>query len=87
MVEIAQRVVWWQRPEQTLLRPLEFVARVMASGSLDESRDVERFFGQRVLHEALERASPGVFDRRSWNYWLLVLGHERTTPLPVRHVP
>ena len=87
MDEIARRIVWWQKPEQTLARPLEFVARVMALGSLDEVRDVERFLGRRVLHEALSKASPGVFDRRSWNYWLLVLGHDRTTPLPARHVP
>jgi hypothetical protein len=85
--EIARRIVWWQEPEQTLARPLEFAARVMASGSLDEVRDVERSFGRRVLFEALANASPGVFDRRSWNYWLLVLGLERTAPLPARTVP
>ena len=86
MAEIARRTCWWQGPEQTLARPLEFVARVMASGSRDEVHDVERFFGRRMLHEALSHASPGVFDRRSWNYWLLVLGHERTAPLPTRRV-
>lgn len=85
--EIARRIVWWQKPEQTRARPLEFVARVMALGSLDEVRDVERFFGRRVVHDALTKASPGVFDRRSWNYWLLVLGLERSIPLPARHVP
>ena len=87
MAEIAARIVWWQNPEQTLRRPLVFVARVMASGTFGEVRDVERFFGRRVLEEALSKAPPGIFDRRSWNYWLLVLGRDQTTPLPVRHVP
>lgn len=87
MAEIAARIVWWQNPEQTLQRPRVFVARVMASGTLGEVRDVERFFGRRVLNEALTEAPPGIFDRRSWNYWLLVLGRDRTTPLPLRHVP
>jgi hypothetical protein len=87
IAEIARRIVWWQKPEQTLARPLDFVARVMASGSLDEVRDIEQRLGRRALQEALTKASPGVFDRRSWNYWLLVLGLERTTPLPARHVP
>ena len=87
MVAIARRVAWWQAPERTLARPLEFVARVMASGLLDEVRDVERFFGRAALREAVTGASPGVFDPRAWNYWLLVLGLDRSTPLPRRHVP
>lgn len=87
IAEIARRLAWWQDPKQTLARPLAFVARVMALGSLDEVRDVERFFGRRSLDEALIRASAGVFDRRSWNYWLLVLGRELATPLPVRNAP
>lgn len=84
---IARRVVWWQEPERTLRWPRDFVARVMATGSLDEVRDVERYFGRRMLREAVIEASPGVFDRRSWNYWLLVLDLDRTAPLPVRQVP
>jgi predicted DNA-binding transcriptional regulator AlpA len=87
IAEIARRAAWWQSPERTLVHPLELVGRVMASGSLDEVRDVERFFGRRALRDAISQASPGVFDRRSWRYWLLVLGLEATTPLPVRHVP
>lgn len=87
IAEIARRVVWWQEPERTLLRPRDFIARVMASGTLDEVRDVEQFFGRRLLQEAVTKASPGVFDRRSWNYWLLVLDLDRTAPLPVRLVP
>jgi hypothetical protein len=87
MASVARRVAWWQEPERTLARPLEFVARVMASGTLDEVRDVERFFGRAALREAVTSASPGVFDRRAWNYWLLVLGLDRSTSLPARHVP
>jgi hypothetical protein len=84
---IARHVVWWQEPGRTLARPLEFVARVMATGPLDEIRDVERFFGRAALREAVAQASPGIFDPRSWNYWLLVLGLDRTTPLPERRLP
>ena len=87
MASVARRLVWWQEPDRTLARPLEFVARVMATGSLDEIRDVERFFGRATFREAVAKAPPGVFDPRSWNYWLLVLGLDRTTPLPERRVP
>ena len=87
MAEIARRIVWWQAPEQTLERPLEFIARVMASGSLREMRDVEHAFGGRRFQDALRAASPGVFDARSWNYWLLILGIDQATPIPTRNVP
>lgn len=85
--EIARRIVWWQSPEMTLARPLDFVGRVMASGSLEEVRDVEVFFGRRSLREALSKASPGVFDGRAWSYWQLILGVDRTSQRPARHVP
>lgn len=85
--EIASRIVWWQSPEQTLERPLDFIARVMASGSLDEVRDVEHAFGRGRFRDALRAASPGVFDARSWNYWLLILGIDQTTPVPARNAP
>ena len=84
---IARRLVWWQSPQQTLGRRLDFVGRTMATGSLEDARDIERFFGRRALLEAVAKASPGVFDRRAWNYWLLVLGLDRAIPLPVRHAP
>ena len=87
LAEIARRIVWWQPSEQTLQRPLDFIARVMASGSLDEVRDVERAFGRRRLQDALRVASPGVFDARSWNYWLLILGIDKATPIPTRNAP
>jgi prophage regulatory protein len=87
MSQVARRVVWWQSTQQTLERPLDFVARVMATGSLDEVRQVERFFGEPTLRKAVVQAPPGVFDRRAWNYWLLLLGLDRTTPLPTRQVP
>jgi predicted DNA-binding transcriptional regulator AlpA len=85
--EIAGRTVWWQSPDRTLARPREFVARVMASGSLDDIRDVERAFGRRLLCEAVLHAPAGIFDRRAWNYWLFILGLDRSTPLPARLVP
>lgn len=87
LAEIAARVAWWQAPDRTIARPVEFVGRVMASGSIDEVREVERHYGRAKLREAVAKASPGVFDRRSWNYWRLVLGLDRTAPLPERRAP
>lgn len=84
MEQIARRLVWWQEPARTLARPLDFVARVMAGGSLDDIRDTEIAHGLASFSQAMDSAAPGVFDRRSWNYWLLVLGRDRLMPLPAR---
>jgi len=84
---IARRLVWWQEPARTLARPLDLVARVMAGGSLDDVRDTERAYGRASFSRAMDAAAPGVFDRRSWSYWLLVLGRDRTLPLPARRLP
>lgn len=87
MCEIATRIVWWQKPETTLARPLDLAARVMATGTLEETRDVERYLGRAAMREALVDAAPGVFDARAWNYWRLVFGLDRAMPLPARRVP
>src|SRR5450759_5600891 len=50
IAQIARRIAWWQSREKTLARPLDFVGRVMASGSMDEIRDVEEFFGLSLIH-------------------------------------
>ncbi len=84
---IARRIAWWQEPGWTLARPAVFAAQVMAEGTIDEVRDIEQLYGRPTLRRALLEAPSGVFDRRSWNYWLLVLGVDRTTPLPARRVP
>lgn len=84
--QIARRLVWWQRPARTLARPLDFVARVMAGGTLDDIRVTELAYGRASFSNAMESAAPGVFDRRSWSFWLLVLGRDRTTPLPARRL-
>ena len=84
---IARRAVWWQEPEVTLARPLTLVAHVLAKGSLDDVRDVERAYGRATLRRAVAVAPPGIFDARSWNFWLLALDIDRSTPLPARRVP
>lgn len=87
MLVIARRAVWWQDPERTLARPLDFVAHVLAQGTLDEIADVERFYGLATLRTAVLDAPAGVFDRRAWNFWLLALDLDRSTPAPARRVP
>ncbi len=86
MLVIARRAAWWQEPERTLTRPLIFVANVLARGTLDEVAEVERYYGPSALCRAVLEAPAGIFDRRAWNFWLLALGLDRSTPAPARRV-
>ena len=86
MLVIARRSAWWQEPERTLTRPLILIARVLAAGTLDEVADIERFYGSSALRQAVLGAPAGIFDRRAWNFWLVALGLDRSTPAPTRRV-
>lgn len=76
LASIARRLVWWQGPERTLAHPLDFIARVMARGTVDEVREVRGRYGDALVREAYDHAAPGVFDDRAWRYWALVLGRD-----------
>jgi hypothetical protein len=40
--------------------------------------------GRDAFRKVLENPPPGVFDKRSWNYWHLVFGLTSVPPLPER---
>ena len=81
---IASRVVWWETPEQVVVREDHFLCRVMALGDLSDVNYVEATYGQARLRIALGAAAPGVFDPRSWHYWHHRLGCCEVADLPVR---
>lgn len=81
---IATRVVWWQTPEEVVTRLDDFLARVMALGSLADVNAIEAIYGSDRLRSAIRSASPGIFDLRSWHYWHHRLGLGDAGPLPIR---
>jgi GAF domain-containing protein len=84
LLRIARRVVWWEAPEQALVREDDFLCRVMARGTLEDVRYVESTFGAPRLRSALLAAAPGVLDQRSWHYWHHRLGLGAAGPMPQR---
>lgn len=81
---VAERVVWFQPPRQTLADPIHFLAHVMTYGTVEDLRAIHGVAGPDAFKEALDHAPPGVFDARSWAYWNLRCEREPTSPLPVR---
>ena len=84
MLAVAERVVWFSPPEETLRQPYLFLAHLMTYGLIPDVVYVQRTLGMAAFEEALQHAPAGVFDARSWAYWHLMCGQATPPPLPER---
>jgi len=66
--------MWWEEPSVALSRPARFIMQVMTLGTWHDVQTVREAFGREAFREALLKAEPGVFDKRSWAYWHAVFG-------------
>ena len=64
-----------------------FLNQAMRWGTPEVVLAVRRHFDNERLRQALREALPGIFDRRSWAYWHLVLDMGPPPPMPVREIP
>ena len=85
--EVARRVVWFKRPDDTLRDTKLFLTHVMTFGTLREIRTVLRYFSEKDFEAVLNDPYPGIFDRRSWIYWNVRYHHEPVPELPKRNIP
>jgi hypothetical protein len=81
---VAKRVNWYIDPARTLTNPRLFLAQTMARGSADDIVAVGRHYSQEDFREAYLDAPPGLFSRRAWAYWGLVLLDDPDRPMPER---
>jgi hypothetical protein len=87
LLQVAKRVVWFQTPQETLRDPVLFLCHVMTYAMIEDLKVVRSSFSDDDFKEALRQAHPGIFDARSWAYWLLILGEQPAPPLPTRQFP
>lgn len=87
LLRVAPRVVWFEPAEQALANPVRFLTYVMTYATADEIEVVRRYVGWEDFREALENASPGVMDERSWAYWNVMIGRYPAPPMPRREIP
>ena len=87
LLRVAQRVMWFERPERALADPVQFLAHVMVFGGVEDLQALRAIVGKNEYWEVLQHAPPGIFDARSWAYWNLVCGRQPTPPLPTRALP
>ncbi len=81
---MARRVVWFKQPAETLADPILILAHVMTFGTAEDLAALHGTVGKDEFRTVLDKAPPGIFDRRSWAYWNLVCGRQPPPPLPVR---
>ena len=74
LLRIARKLMWWQEPQIALSQPMRFIMQVMTLGNWGDVQAVSETFGWEAFREALLKAEPGVFDKRSWVYWHAVFG-------------
>ena len=83
---VARKVVWYEKPEETLADLMTFLAHLMVYGSSADVSVAKRYVPEEEFRRALQNAPAGVFDREAWEKW-----HERfgmsVPPLPRRRFP
>jgi hypothetical protein len=82
--EIAKRVNWYTDPGRILANIGLFLAQIMARGSADDIVTARRYFSQDDFRKAYLDAPPGLFARRAWAYWGLILLDDPDRPMPER---
>ena len=86
LIRVARKVVWYDKPEETLADLPNFLAHLMVYGSPEDVAVVEHFVPTQEFRRILENAPAGIFTTESWRCW-----HERfgmpVPPLPRRRFP
>lgn len=82
LLRIVRKVVWFDRPEETLRDLKTFLAHLMVYGSPKEVATVECYIPQDEFRKVLEDAPAGVFTSEAWARW-----HERLRISPIPLLP
>jgi hypothetical protein len=83
-VEVARRIIWFEKPEKALADPIRFMAYAMTYASHESMRVIRQYVSDDEIRQALDNAPPGIIDPRSWAYWNLKMGRFPPPPLPKR---
>ncbi|HMA72558.1 MAG TPA: hypothetical protein VKP67_13880 [Xanthobacteraceae bacterium] len=87
LLALAERTVWYKRPEEAVADQLNLVAHVLTYGDHEDVKVLRRYLDLDDIRASLDRAPPGVFDARSWSYWNAMVGRFPPPPMPRRVFP
>lgn len=82
--DIARHVNWYTTPERLLENIDLFLAQVMARGDTSDIVAVQKLYSADRFRQAYLNAPAGLFTRRAWAYWGLMLLDDPHRPMPER---
>lgn len=84
-LEVARRVNWYTPPDEVTANPPLFIAQIMARGGAREITWMRRNFSIERQRSAYVSAPSGLFSRRCWAYWgLMLFDDPDAKPYPAR---
>lgn len=78
---IARPYMWWSASDGAAHATDRLIAQIMRFGRYEDIRSLERRITAERLLLVMQSASPGWFDRRSWDFWRGRLAAEGLTGL------
>ena len=81
---LARHFVWFEEPAEALSDTFRFISYAFARATHEDMKILRTFLTDDDLREALDHASPGIIDPRSWAYWNSKMGGYPVPPMPTR---
>jgi hypothetical protein len=82
--EVARHVNWYSDPDRLLANTSLFLCQVMARGTLEDIITTRHRYSPEEFRKAYLSAPPGLFSKRAWAYWGLMLVDDPKYPMPER---
>lgn len=82
--EVARHVNWYTDPKVLLSNVNLFLCQVMARGSVNDIIAAQKVHPKESFKNAYLHAPPGLFTKRAWAYWGLMLLNDPKRPMPER---
>jgi hypothetical protein len=82
--EVARHVNWYTDPSRLLANASLFLCQVMARGTIEDIVTTQRQYSWEEFRKAYLCAPPGLFSKRAWAYWGLMLLDDPKYPMPER---
>jgi hypothetical protein len=83
---VARSIIWFESPTEALADPVRFMAYAIARASHEEMKVIRQYVNDDDFREALDKAPPGIIDRRSWSYWNSKMDRWPPPQLPQRQL-
>ena len=83
ILQVAKQLIWWLPPEDALLHPKRQITQILEYSTPRSVRVMFEYFSWDEIIDALDNPLPGIFSKKSWNFWHVYFG-KYVPPLPSR---